>query len=369
VSPGLAALAAGWAALAVEAALRTALAWGALALLDLALERRGGRRASPAWPEVRLAAWSAVLCAPVLPPLGPALAPLERVERAASAATGGVAVLPALALAACALWLAGLLALELESGLRLARARRALLALRPAPAAVERRARAIARALGLRRVPALRLLPAGRSPLVVGLARAAIGLPADLCAPSRRRDLERALAHELAHLARRDPWISLGLTQLALLAWPLPWTWDALRRARLAQELACDQRVLRLAPEDRAGYRAFLLERALALVGEPPRRALALFGRPGAIRARVRALELPAAGGPRLRSAAALLALALGLLALCPGERPDPASPRAARPPGCLQLRFLVLGELAREQGLAPGAADASPTPPPDDRR
>lgn len=367
MSPALDALALAWTGRALEVAARGALAWLLLAGLEARLARSG--RAG-AWPRLRLAGWGALLAAPLVLALepqvaAPALAGVEPWAWAGRAAARASAQAPlALARLAAGSWLVGCLALEAALLVRVARLRRALRAFEPASAPVRERARGLARALGLGRVPRVLLGPPGTTPYACGLLRPSVVLPRELCAPGRERELELVLAHELAHHARRDPWIAALLGQLALVAWPSPVAWSALGRAGLAQELACDRRVLRALPLGREPYLELLRARARRLLALPPARALALLGRPAALRVRIEALrgELRRDGrdGRGATGAAALAAAGL-LVALVPLARGAKATAApAARPPGCLSLRYTVLAELAREQALSSPTIAAS---------
>jgi TonB family protein len=95
-------------------------------------------------------------------------------------------------------------------------------------------------------------------PAVVGVVRGEVVIPGwALGLEGRLRRL--MLLHEREHLAGRDPWLLLaGLLVVVALPWN-PAVWWLLRRLRLAVELDCDGRVLRLEP-DRATYGALLLE-------------------------------------------------------------------------------------------------------------
>lgn len=96
-------------------------------------------------------------------------------------------------------------------------------------------------------------------PAVVGW-RARIVLPADFAA--RYSPLERSLvlAHERVHVARRDLWFNALAALLCAVHWFNPLAWWALRRFRVAQELACDAAVLAGAPEHRRCYGEALLK-------------------------------------------------------------------------------------------------------------
>ncbi len=104
--------------------------------------------------------------------------------------------------------------------------------------------REVTRELGLRQPPQLILGAADAMPMVWGVRRPCLLLPAGFenWPPAKRRAV---LLHELAHLARRDP-LALWLGQLArALHWFNPLAWLALRRLRADQERACDDTVLR----------------------------------------------------------------------------------------------------------------------------
>jgi beta-lactamase regulating signal transducer with metallopeptidase domain/predicted nucleic acid-binding Zn-ribbon protein len=99
--------------------------------------------------------------------------------------------------------------------------------------------------LGLRRPARLVTSPRVATPMAGGLWRPVIFLPASAGEWSADwRDV--VLAHELAHLARRDP-IRHVLARLAVgLYWFHPLAWLAARQATAARELACDEAVLAL---------------------------------------------------------------------------------------------------------------------------
>lgn len=94
------------------------------------------------------------------------------------------------------------------------------------------------------------------SPFILGVLRPTI------CLPSSLSDADRAcvLAHERAHLARRDHWWKpLGFLLLALY-WFQPLLWLAYALFCRDVELACDERVVRpLDPARRADYSQALL--------------------------------------------------------------------------------------------------------------
>ena len=102
----------------------------------------------------------------------------------------------------------------------------------------------IARELGLRRRVRVLIGDADAMPMVWGIFRASLLLPASAADWTDAR-LRGVLLHEFAHLHRRDP-LALFIAQLALaLHWFNPLAWFAVRRMRAEQERACDDFVLR----------------------------------------------------------------------------------------------------------------------------
>ena len=102
----------------------------------------------------------------------------------------------------------------------------------------------VARELGLKRAPRLRVGSAAAVPMVWGAWKPCLLLPAgfETWSMEKRRGV---LLHELAHLRRRDP-LALWLAQaVKALHWFNPLAWLTLRQMRADQERACDDTVLR----------------------------------------------------------------------------------------------------------------------------
>lgn len=139
--------------------------------------------------------------------------------------------------AALVLALAAALALALHCGAYGALRRR----LTAAPAGVADRVRSLARAFGLRRPFAVLYDPADRlDPATVGILRTALVLtPSVVALPEA--DFRAIVAHELAHIARRDPlrlW-ACGIVR-ALLGWH-PLVRRAAEQYALEVEMAADR--------------------------------------------------------------------------------------------------------------------------------
>ncbi|MFC3652576.1 M56 family metallopeptidase [Dyella humi] len=99
-----------------------------------------------------------------------------------------------------------------------------------------------ARALGMRRSPALRISDAIVSPQVTGLLRPVVLLPAEQTLSSE--ELSMAIAHELAHIRRGDLWLGWipAIAQRLFFFHPLV-GW-AVREYAIYREAACDAQVL-----------------------------------------------------------------------------------------------------------------------------
>ena len=111
------------------------------------------------------------------------------------------------------------------------------------------------------RLPPIGLSERIATPVVAGLFRPAVLLPASLAAaiaPGRIRDV---LLHECAHVARRDPWVVVLQRLVAVVYWPHPLIHFLNRRLARCREEVCDNWVLRaVRPAD---YADTLLEVAI----------------------------------------------------------------------------------------------------------
>lgn len=112
----------------------------------------------------------------------------------------------------------------------------------PAPAEVQQLAREVARGLGLSAAPAVYATRVPLSPMVWWAGgKVRVLLPSTLLADMDESELRCILAHELAHVRRRDH-VVRWLEWLACAAfWWNPVAWWARRRLRASEELCCDQ--------------------------------------------------------------------------------------------------------------------------------
>lgn len=224
-----------------------------------------------------------------------------------------------------------------------------------------------ARALGLRRVPAILVSPTINSPQVCGLWHPVVLWPA-------RHTLTRegaalALAHELAHLQRSDLWLGWIPALAARLFCFHPLLRWALREYALHREAACDALAIeqqRTAPQD---YGRLLLQLGVA---HPPPSGLA-----GAsptfhnLRRRLVMLQQTSTAMPRTRSwpLVALVALA-GVLPYRVVASDHATTTPSSQPPAHANTTWTPpppppVPNVPNVSPPLPGAASPPPPPPP----
>lgn len=144
-----------------------------------------------------------------------------------------------------AIWLAGAASILAWSISRWRRLTGSLLATSAAPQENEIAIlRDLERRLQLRQPVALRSCPACTSPVVLGIRRPVILVPAPAADSLDPIETEAILAHELGHVVRRDNLIgSLQLVVCALWWW-FPPVWLAHRKLCIEREQACDEAVI-----------------------------------------------------------------------------------------------------------------------------
>jgi beta-lactamase regulating signal transducer with metallopeptidase domain len=126
----------------------------------------------------------------------------------------------------------------------------------PASASLMARVDRLTRHLGLRRVPPVRMTEMPVPPLVWlhhGF-RPTLVLPTSLVDRLQGDELDAVLAHELAHIARRDPWVRLAELGATVLCWWHPALWWARNALRRVEEQACDARVVAAFPKLAGAY-------------------------------------------------------------------------------------------------------------------
>jgi beta-lactamase regulating signal transducer with metallopeptidase domain len=160
-------------------------------------------------------------------------------------------------------WLVGVALLGLRLALGLAGAeltrRRGRVA---APQAVERAVAELAGCLGIRQSVAVFESAMATVPTLVGWLSPVILLPASAISGLTTQQLEAVLAHELAHVRRRDYLVNLLQTVVETLLFYHPAVWWLSRKIRQERELCCDDIAVELFG-DRVAY-----ARALATLEE-----------------------------------------------------------------------------------------------------
>lgn len=163
--------------------------------------------------------------------------------------------------AAPLVWFAGSTALAGLGVLRVWSLTRLLRRARPAPEDVRRCAGGIAERLGLSAAPDVCFVSDVVCPALWGFARRPkVLVPQELW--DRLDDAQRhtLLAHELAHLRRRDHWVRLLELAATIVYWWHPAVWVARRQIHDCEEQCCDAWVLWAMPASAHSYGSALLE-------------------------------------------------------------------------------------------------------------
>ncbi len=300
------------------------------------------RLASPTFgPRFAAVLWSLVVVKFVLPPWLAPPVPAASIAAVVPQAAGDA---PTFAGTLFVVWLIGVLVVLAVAACAARRARRWTRVGGVGSAQLHRRvARAAVRAaaaIGAVEPPRTFVSAIVDGACVIGIVRPTIVVPVEL-ATRGGAALDAVLRHECAHVVRRDPWRAFGIGLLRAVWWFHPVVHVGARRLALLREIACDRLAAAADPD---GYRRALLSTARPRVLPAGLRFLT---RHGALVTRLHALDALGRRHGRVRSGLGL-ALVLGLACAClPVASSTHRDPFAA--PGCLQLRYAVLAELARE--------------------
>lgn len=128
------------------------------------------------------------------------------------------------------------------------------------------------------------------SPIAVGFLHPAVIVPRTWGQQLDRRDLDHVIAHEFAHLIRRDDWMNLLGRAIEMVLWFHPLAWFILRRLAVERELACDAWVVHQTGDARAYASMLLRLTELRAAGREPALATSMFGRKSNLRYRVEEL-------------------------------------------------------------------------------
>lgn len=168
-------------------------------------------------------------------------------------------------------WLLGTIGLAAWSLVRTARFRRILAkASTRASAQVQHEAAAIGRRLGLARTSEIRTTDARVTPMVWWTGgKVRVLVPAWILTDLPRDELRAILAHELAHVRRRDHLVRWLEWLACSVFWWNPVAWWARRQLRVAEESCCDRLALEAARSSPRTYANALL-RVVANASQSP---------------------------------------------------------------------------------------------------
>lgn len=215
------------------------------------------------------------------------------------------------------------------------------------------------------------------APFVCGALRPVVCLPAFLLS---RAELPYILAHERAHLERRDPlWKTLALLLLCV-HWMNPFCWLAFRLFCRDLEYACDERALRGKEKAYvANYAEALLTYTVGRTGNALRRTLFLNKHEAVARVKNLLLKKSRNRAAGLLTTGLCCALLVGGMLLLPSDAPKPASVLPATEMQALRERFPDAFGLDARNGLTVYVCQFAPrtyscalrsgtgqTPPPD---
>jgi beta-lactamase regulating signal transducer with metallopeptidase domain len=165
-------------------------------------------------------------------------------------------------------WLSGSALWLTMACYRLYRFHRLLRLTQPAPAILQSRAHCLAKQLGLARCPGVWVVPARISPMLWALlGEPRLLVPASLLDRLTEEQWDTLLAHELAHLRRRDHWVRLLEVAVIGLYWWHPVLWWARHKLREAEEQCCDAWVVWALPGAAEVYARALVEAVTYLSG------------------------------------------------------------------------------------------------------
>ena len=152
--------------------------------------------------------------------------------------------------------------------------------LEPAPPELQRQAASIARRLGLGRIPEIHTTPARISPMVWWTGGGVrVLIPNFLLAELSDEEVRSILAHELAHVRRRDYLVRWLECAACSVFWWNPAAWWSSRQLRAAEEACCDALVPAAAESSPGSYASALL-RVVDAASESPILRVPLTGSP-----------------------------------------------------------------------------------------
>ncbi len=158
------------------------------------------------------------------------------------------------------LWIGGAVLIVLLGALRVIRSRTVIRAARPAPIPVTDLVAEVAQSIGLRRVPETFIVDRRTSPMIWCGRKLRLVLPSSLWVELDDIGRRAVVVHELAHLRRRDHWVSWVGLLVGILYWWYPLVWWVRSRVNAEAEHCCDAWVTTLLPRSRRAYAEALLK-------------------------------------------------------------------------------------------------------------
>jgi RND family efflux transporter MFP subunit len=154
-------------------------------------------------------------------------------------------------------------------------------------------------------------------PLLVGIFRPAIVLPAQLL-DGERETIDLVLAHELAHVRRRDLWWTWLGAAVGVLFFFHPLVWVARREERAAEEMACDALAIGVSRAAAGDYARALLAVAVHAFAPVPALAVGVVSSRRVLEQRIIAMRHLANWSRRRWTVVAAVVVILGLVAIPP---------------------------------------------------
>lgn len=166
-------------------------------------------------------------------------------------------------------WVAGSVCVLAIAAIRLVRFRRTLRDAKPPDDALLHDIRNLGLRLHLSRSPLVRVVNEPVSPMLWFIGgRPRLILPRRLLDRMDPKQRAGVIAHELAHLKRRDHWVRLLELPVTIALWWHPLVWMARRGLREAEEQCCDAWAVSVLPDGRRCYADALVD-ALEMIGRP----------------------------------------------------------------------------------------------------
>ncbi len=168
-------------------------------------------------------------------------------------------------LAVLAVWLLGSVVVAVRQARRIASHGRLVRRATAAPTHLTAEVAQLARELGVRSIPVF-VAEEISSPFVWCLGRLKMIWPAQIVDDTSLIRWQGVIAHELAHVRRRDHWTAWLELLAGIVWWWNPLFWFARRRLRESAEITCDALAVGMLPAGRRAYAEAFLELSL-----PPR--------------------------------------------------------------------------------------------------